>query len=111
MSNIYLSSDLLLTVDQLIDAATGLFIEDADSVSAQFSTVAAPDTPVGSAITLINVVGSTTGKYQGTAPNSITFVEGSYYYCTITVTKTIDAVARKLTSRLKWRAVYHPNAY
>lgn len=99
---VYISSDNLVTVDELTDPITGSYVNDATVTSKLTTDAAGASTVTGSNITLTYVT-SSNGKYQESMPSSVSLTEGTNYYHFVTAASG----SKNITIRKLVRAGYY----
>lgn len=81
--SVYVSSDNLVTLDELTDPIDDSFVNDATCTAKLTTDAAGASTVSGSSITLTYVTGSD-GKYQGAMPSTVSLTAGTTYYLFVT---------------------------
>lgn len=100
--SVYISSDNLVTVDELTDPVTGEYVNDATVTAKLTSDSAGASTVANSSITLSYVTASD-GKYQESMPSTVSLTYDTTYYLFITAASG----AKNITARKEVRAGYY----
>jgi hypothetical protein len=92
MSIIYINNDNLLSVENLKNAATGVYINDA-TVTATLKNSAGVNTTGQSWPLTLSFVSSSNGKYIGTLEDGLALTEGETYTAEINANAGNDQIA------------------
>ena len=92
MSNLYINNDNLLSVENLKNAATGVYINDA-TVSATLKNSSGVNVTGQSWPLTLTFVSSSNGVYRGTLEDGLVLNEGETYTAEITADAGADQIA------------------
>ena len=92
MSNIYLNNDNLLSVENLKNAATDVYINDATVTATLKDKLGANVTGQSWPLTM-TFVSSSNGTYRGTLEDGLSLTEGESYTAEITADAGSDQIA------------------
>jgi len=92
MSNLYLSNDNLLSVENLKNAATGVYVNDATVTATLKNSNGVNVTGQSWPLTLA-FVSSSNGVYRGTLEDGLSLAEGEVYTAEITADAGSDQIA------------------